>query len=169
MKTLTLFRHAKSSWQYALTDIFRPLNRRGFKQAQFMAQRCILPPPDTIFCSPANRAYSTALFYVQAYTQVTLVLSSELYQKSAQHQLNWLTTLSNELHHVWLFGHNPDLSDLATVLVAMEGQRVQDSQSLQLTTAAYIQLNLPIVAWSELHQGCAEFVSISRPDKKRVV
>ncbi len=35
MKNLYLVRHAKSSWEYDLTDHERPLNKRGFKDANW--------------------------------------------------------------------------------------------------------------------------------------
>jgi phosphohistidine phosphatase len=171
LKTLTLFRHAKSSWIYPLEDIFRPLNRRGFKPAQFMAQHCVLPPPDIIFCSPANRAYSKALFYLQVYELPlnTLHLCAELYQRSAHQQLSWLRTLPNKMDHVWLFGHNPDLSELATVLLEKNRYSDENSKPPELVTAAYIHLNLPIVPWSALQQGSGELVYTKEPNKKQVV
>jgi phosphohistidine phosphatase len=62
MLTLSLLRHAKSSWSDAhAKDIERPLNERGERVAPrmgaFMARQGIVP--DLVLCSPAARARRT--------------------------------------------------------------------------------------------------------------
>lgn len=62
-KTLTLLRHAKSSWKSdALSDFDRPLNSRGRQDAPEMARRLQAAGirPSLIVSSPAKRAWSTA-------------------------------------------------------------------------------------------------------------
>jgi phosphohistidine phosphatase SixA len=99
----------------------------------------------------------------------TLVLCTDLYQKKAQHQVNWLRTLPNKMQHVWLFGHNPDLSELATVLRVKNRHSDENGKPQERVTAAYIHLNLPIVPWSALQQGSAELVYTQEPNKKPLV
>ena len=56
MKTLTLIRHAKSSWKNTeLEDFDRPLNKRGKKDLPGLAMRVSqqLPKPDCLLYSPA--------------------------------------------------------------------------------------------------------------------
>ena len=69
MKNLFLTRHAKSSWDDpGLTDINRPLNKRGKKAAPFMA-KLIMDKGDKLgllISSPANRALSTAKAFGKA-------------------------------------------------------------------------------------------------------
>ncbi len=63
MKTLYLVRHAKSSWeQPELSDLERPLNKRGKKDAPFMGSLLKKKNeiPELIISSPAKRASSTA-------------------------------------------------------------------------------------------------------------
>ena len=63
MKTLTIFRHAKSSWDFPdLTDHDRPLNKRGERDAPVMAERLQTAGvrPSLILSSPAVRAWRTA-------------------------------------------------------------------------------------------------------------
>jgi bisphosphoglycerate-dependent phosphoglycerate mutase len=58
MKTITLLRHAKSSWDNTdLVDFDRPLNARGKKNAPDMAQRLKAAGirPSLILSSPAKR------------------------------------------------------------------------------------------------------------------
>ncbi|MDE0250203.1 MAG: histidine phosphatase family protein, partial [Gammaproteobacteria bacterium] len=62
-RSLTLVRHAKSSWADAgLTDFERPLNRRGLRDAPMMGQRLARAgyQADAIISSPAVRAATTA-------------------------------------------------------------------------------------------------------------
>ena len=63
MKTLTLVRHAKSSWSDThLSDRDRPLNKRGKRDAPVMGKRIVEHGirPSLIISSPAKRAWSTA-------------------------------------------------------------------------------------------------------------
>jgi phosphohistidine phosphatase len=63
MKTITLVRHAKSSWEYDVNDKERPLKKRGFKDANLvsMAFKKRGLEMDWVFSSPANRALSTCM------------------------------------------------------------------------------------------------------------
>ena len=69
MKTLLLLRHAKSSWaDPGQPDFERPLNERGRQTApvigRFLVQRML--KPDTVVCSPAERARETAALVLAA-------------------------------------------------------------------------------------------------------
>ena len=68
MKKIFLIRHAKSSWNDPdLSDLDRPLNRRGKENAPMMAKRMSLnwSPPEAVFCSPALRTRETAQFMAE--------------------------------------------------------------------------------------------------------
>src|ERR1700749_1993424 len=70
MKTLLIVRHAKSSWDSAdISDIDRPLNDRGKRDAPAMAQRIIKTGViiDRFISSPAKRARHTAEYFANAY------------------------------------------------------------------------------------------------------
>ena len=63
MKTLTIFRHAKSSWSHPeLSDHDRPLNNRGKRDAPVMGERLSEAGirPSLILSSSAVRAWTTA-------------------------------------------------------------------------------------------------------------
>ncbi|MDH3266097.1 MAG: histidine phosphatase family protein, partial [Gammaproteobacteria bacterium] len=68
MKTLTIVRHAKSSWQdRGLSDRERPLNKRGKRDAPMMGKRLVAAGvrPSLIISSPAVRAWSTAKVFAK--------------------------------------------------------------------------------------------------------
>ena len=70
MKTLILVRHAKSDWnEPGLSDIERPLNERGKKDAPMMAKRLRKKglKIDAFLSSPAKRAFRTARFFAEEF------------------------------------------------------------------------------------------------------
>ena len=68
MKTLTLVRHAKSSWEdRGLSDRERPLNKRGEHDAPLMARYVAEAGvrPSQIISSPAVRAWTTSSIFAR--------------------------------------------------------------------------------------------------------
>lgn len=68
MKKLVLIRHAKSDWSNPfLEDFDRGLNKRGLKDAPFMAK--VLEKkdikPDLIICSPSLRTKLTSEYFIK--------------------------------------------------------------------------------------------------------
>ncbi|MEM9823622.1 MAG: histidine phosphatase family protein [Bacteroidota bacterium] len=120
MKTVFFIRHAKSSWaDSSLRDIERPLNKRGLRDAPFMAQmlrsRGIIV--DQILSSPANRAYTTATYFADAMQidKASIVVRHDIYEAYPQSILNILHTLPAHLQKVLIFGHNPTFTSLANM------------------------------------------------------
>ena len=71
MKRLILIRHAKSSWSdYSIDDFDRSLNKRGERDAPFMAQKLAEKgiKPDLIVSSPAKRAIICEKVYFSEHT-----------------------------------------------------------------------------------------------------
>ena len=68
MRSLTIVRHAKSSWKdRGLSDRERPLNKRGERDAPIMAKRVAETGirPSQIISSPAVRAWTTAKIFAR--------------------------------------------------------------------------------------------------------
>ena len=68
MKSLTIVRHAKSSWKNrGLSDRERPLNKRGERDAPIMGRRVATAGirPSQIISSPAVRAWTTARVFAK--------------------------------------------------------------------------------------------------------
>ncbi len=156
MRTLLLLRHAKSSWdQPELSDIERPLNKRGEREAPLIGtllrrQKIV---PDQIICSPARRARQTADYVIQScgYTG-RLVVDERLYSTPAQDFAQVLRELPNRVSIVLLVGHNPDMEELASAL---------SGEAVTLATAALAWLRLPLEQWSQFELApTAELVGI---------
>ena len=120
MKHLYLIRHAKSSWSNPLLDDFeRPLNQRGKTNAPFMAKVLLEKQifPDFIFSSPAKRAKTTAeIFAEQLNFTNDIAFEKSLYLTSTKTLLDILHRIPNTYNTVFLFGHNPELTQFANEL-----------------------------------------------------
>ena len=118
MKTLFLVRHAKSSWKdNAQSDRDRPLKARGERDVLDMGKRLsrrniVL---DLIKSSPAVRALATAKVIAKAldYKRKKIVVDGRLYGGTANELIEIISELDDSLDRVMLFGHNPELTDLA--------------------------------------------------------
>ena len=123
MKTLTLLRHAKSSWKDAnLQDRERPLNGRGQRDAPVMAQRINEAGirPSLILSSPAVRAWTTAKIIAHeiGYPLEFLQQEDRLYHASTNKILNIIAEQDTGFNNLMIVGHNPGLTDFANFLVA---------------------------------------------------
>jgi phosphohistidine phosphatase len=112
MKTLYLVRHAKSSWTDPdLSDLERPLNKRGLRDAPFMAKLLYgnETPVDKLISSPAKRALETANFFARQWkiSGSDIVVDSKIYEATPSLLFEVVRGLSDEWDTVFLFGHNP--------------------------------------------------------------
>jgi phosphohistidine phosphatase len=160
MKTLLVLRHAKSSWDEAgLDDHERPLNDRGERDAPRMGllvcDRQLMP--DLIISSDATRARLTAEAMADAAGyEGTILLERRLYHASPADIVDLLrSVVESELQTVMIVGHNPGLEELVTKLT---GARED------VSTAALVQIELPIERWSDLSASTrGTLVDIWRP------
>ena len=121
MKTLTLVRHAKSSWKdRSLSDRERPLNNRGTRDVPVMAKRISDAGirPSLIVSSPAVRAWTTAQVVAGelGYPLEFLQREDDLYLASLDSWLDVVAAQDNGFNSLMLFGHNPGLTDFANFL-----------------------------------------------------
>lgn len=118
MKTVFFIRHAKSSWEDpSLKDIDRPLNKRGLRDAPFMAKvlRGKGALVDQFISSSANRAYTTATFFAKEFDVPTTEIRTEavIYHAYAEEVLHLIRTLDDTLNTICIFGHNPTFTSIA--------------------------------------------------------
>lgn len=112
MKTLYAIRHAKSSWdEPGLSDLDRPLNSRGLRDAPFMAKLLYGKDIqiDRIISSPAKRALETAEFFAKQWKIPVsqIAIERSIYEASSSRILEIARSLSNDWETVFFFGHNP--------------------------------------------------------------
>jgi phosphohistidine phosphatase len=114
LKTLYIARHAKSSWDDpSLSDFERPLNKRGKRDAPFMAGilACRGESPELILSSPAERAKKTAEIY-HHYLGGKLRFEDGIYEATAMRLFYLVQEAFQEANSVMIVGHNPGLTEL---------------------------------------------------------
>jgi len=159
MKTLLLMRHAKSSWKdHSLTDLQRPLKKRGHKDARRMAD--LLKDheliPQKIYASPAQRARETVAEIVERCSYTGEVdYNTALYMPEISQVLELLRNLPADLERVLLISHNPGLESAVQIL---------SGHIESLPTAGIAHISLPIKEWSELSDETrGDLVDLYRP------
>ena len=122
-KTVYFIRHAKSSWaDPGLRDFDRPLNKRGLRDAPFMAQRLyqLVGKMDKIITSPANRAKTTAYYFAKAFgiAEKEVLLKPEVYHAYSDTLVQVVKEFDDNWESVCLFGHNPGFTSVANLFSA---------------------------------------------------
>ncbi|AFH49501.1 Phosphohistidine phosphatase SixA [Ignavibacterium album JCM 16511] len=125
MRQLILVRHAKSSWDNPeLDDFDRPLNKRGKRDAPFMAILLAEKKvkPDLILSSPAVRTKLTAIEIAKklGIDKDKIIWNEKIYLASSSKLLKILTGIDDKVRSVMLIGHNPGLTDLQNYLCKEE-------------------------------------------------
>jgi phosphohistidine phosphatase len=161
MKTLFLIRHAKSSWDDpALPDKDRPLGDRGRRDAPKMGKRLAKRDvkPDLILSSPARRALKTAEIIAKKldYKLKDIVVDDRLYASAVHDLLNVIHKLGDKLERVILFGHNPELTELAHRL---------SSEITHMPTCAVAEFTFNAKSWSHIGKAKLAKVALDYPKK----
>ena len=121
MKTLTIVRHAKSSWKNpGLRDHDRPLNKRGKRDAPVMGQRILDHGirPSQIVSSTAKRAWTTAKIIAAKINYPLEFLHREpsLYLASLDEILDVIAAQDEGFNNLMVVGHNPGMTTLVNFL-----------------------------------------------------
>ena len=160
MKRLVLIRHGKSSWKDpALSDLKRPLKKRGERNAGEMAERLATLGLDVerLYMSPALRVTQT----VERMTEKTgfaagvTEISPELYTFSYEDILLFIKALDSGVQCVALAGHNPAITDLVNFLTLEE--------IANIPTCGIAVLDLEKDGWANLRAGGARLSHYDYP------
>jgi phosphohistidine phosphatase len=147
MRTLTLIRHAKSSWSFpGLDDQDRPLNRRGQRDAPLMGRVLAVRGfhPDLICTSLALRALRTAETIAQAvdYPVPRILLDPRLYHGDSDDLLKWVQSLDDRYPWVAGVGHNPGLNDLV--------DRLAREAPANVPTCGVVEMGFACDRWADV-------------------
>ena len=168
MKTVLLLRHAKSAWgQAGLDDHERPLNKRGERAAEAMAEHIVhnAPRPDLILCSTAVRTRQTLapLVHRLANPAPPIALEKGLYLATEGELLVRLRAVPEEVRTVLLIGHNEGIGELANALAGDGEPATLARLHEKYPTGALATLRLGEVPWQDLAPGHADLVAFVRP------
>ena len=162
MKTLTLVRHAKSSWSDThLSDRDRPLNKRGKRDAPVMGKRMVEHGirPSLIISSPAKRAWSTAKLIAAelSYPIEFLQREDSLYHASLNEFLGVIIAQDNRFNNIMIVGHNPGMTDFADFL--------SPGLTNNLPTAGVVSVQIDQDDWNLYEQPKTELLVYDYPKK----
>lgn len=158
MKSITLVRHGKSSWEFDVSDFLRPLKNRGVDDAKLVANQYVSLGllPGVIYSSPAVRAFSTCKIFLGAFnlSEDSVTIKDDLYDFGGESVINFIKRLPNDYNSVMLFGHNHAFTSIANIF----GDKFIDN----LPTSGLIKINFDISDWKDLKQGTTELLIIPK-------
>lgn len=157
-----LVRHAKSSWDYPqLKDIDRPLNKRGKRDAPFMANYCHNKGIGVshLFSSPAVRAYNTALQFQEEFAIEEISVESDLYFGDESDWMHIINNLESDVKLPAFFSHNPTITYFAN---AFTGDFIDN-----VPTCGIIHLKSECQEWSEVDYNNTVIIGVYFPKKVR--
>lgn len=157
MLTLSLFRHAKSSWANpGQQDFDRPLNERGLDAAPrmgaFMAGHGVTP--DLVLCSPSARTRQTLDLVLPHFAAKPIVLYEDtLYLASASTLIKRIRKLDADIQHAMIVAHDPGLHRLAMELPGSGDPDVLQALAQKFPTAGLAVIVFEGRSWSRVKPG----------------
>jgi len=168
VKTLALFRHAKSDWSDARArDFDRPLNARGLRGALAMGQHIMVGGWhfDRVIASPAVRVAETIEQASKAWGRSFPVeWDRRIYLASSATLIDLLREVGGDPASVLMAGHNPGLEDLIFDLVPQDSANpLRAEVEIKFPTATFAVMELAIERWDQLAERCARLTHLTRP------
>ena len=165
MKTLTLLRHAKSTWDDPVErDFDRPLNGRGRRAAARIGQwlRDEEAVFDDVRASPAVRVRQTIEGIEDGLRRpLRAVFEPRIYLASAVTLLDIVQGFG-DAGGALLIGHNPGLEDLL-LLLTPDADPLREQAEIKYPTATLAILDLAVDAWRDAGPGSATLRHFVRP------
>src|SRR5690606_34139294 len=131
-----LIRHAKSDWSNPLLDDFeRSLNKRGEKNAPFMAKilKKEIQKPDLIISSPSFRTKLTLEYFLKEFEyKGEVIFEKSIYEAPFENLLKVIKNIDDKYKTIFLIGHNPGLNDLANFLLGSFEDNIATSGVLKI-------------------------------------
>jgi phosphohistidine phosphatase len=165
--TLTLFRHAKSSWaEPGLEDFDRPLAERGEQAAPlmgaFLAERGLIP--DLVLCSASHRTRQTlGLAFARLKAQPETQFLDDLYHATVPAFLAILRGAPHDKHHIMLVGHNPGLQALALEMIGGGDPAGRRAIAHKFPSGAVAAMTLDTPNWAGIRPGDAYLTIFMTP------
>lgn len=167
MKTLYILRHGKSSWDEPdLPDHDRPLAPRGRRAAALVGRHLKDKGVklDLILCSTARRAVDTLhLVLDELGGDVTVERERGLYLCGAKVLLERLRDTPDESQHLMLVAHNPDLHELATLMVGEGDEAARAAMAEKFPTGACAAVLFGVTRWRDLEPGSGRLIDYAQP------
>ncbi|HEX4738508.1 MAG TPA: histidine phosphatase family protein [Allosphingosinicella sp.] len=165
MKTLTLLRHAKSSWDDPVKrDYDRPLNPRGRRAARTVGRemRSLGLSFDRILASPARRVVETIEEVALSFGPLDADYDGRIYLASLTTLVELVHETPDSVARLLLVGHNPGLEELALFLACREGP-LRAEVEIKYPTGTLAEIEFATTHWRDIAQGEGTIVRFIRP------
>jgi len=167
MKTLTLLRHAKSSWaDPGARDFDRPLNERGRDAAQAIGREmhALGLAFDAIVTSPAARALETLAEAGKRYGGRLAARADErIYLAPPSTLLKIVAETDDSIDRLLLVGHNPGFESLAALLTDGDETQARADLAEKYPTGALAEIALAVDHWKDVAPGQGRLVRFIKP------
>ena len=149
MKKLVLVRHAKSSWKYNVSDLERPLSKRGKNDANLMSKLLndLSINIDCVFSSISTRTKETAKFFLNNKNK-SIIESPDLYDFSGQKVDLFIKKMDNKLNTVMIFSHNNSCSNLIFKYANI---------NQHVPTCGILIFDFDVSLWSDIELGSCNY------------
>lgn len=142
-----------------LADMDRPLNKRGNRDAPFMAQKMkeLGIEPDYIITSIARRARETAEYFAKEFDikPENFVIETRLYLAGPSDVIEVVQKTPADKQSVFVFGHNPTFTELANHFAGLKIDNVP--------TCGIFQAKAMMDDWSKFKPEHTAFVAFYYP------
>ncbi len=148
MKKIILVRHAKSSWEFNISDHERLLNSKGNNDAHKVSQAIYGKiKPELIVSSDAKRAKTTAEIFISnlKINPENLVLNNLLYDFSGHDLLRVIKSCDNSVNELMIFGHNNAITNFVNAYGSIYIDNVP--------TCGVTIIEFKIENWNEIIKG----------------
>jgi len=156
MKSLTLFRHAKTERDSESgRDFDRRLIERGQTDSKRMGEemRSLGLEFDLVLSSPAARAAETAEL-----AGLTPRFDERIYDAAPGELLAIVQSADSGTGRLAMVGHNPGFERLASRLIG---------QMVEMPTGSLIEIEMPVDRWEDVDDGNGRVVRFVRPKELR--
>lgn len=152
MKSVILIRHAKSSWDFPLSDIDRPIAQRGIQDALLISNHisAFLPPKFIVWSSVARRAKETSYIFAQnlVFPIESIIFREDLYTFDVKELTRIIRSCEDCYQNLILFGHN----DAITKFVNMFGDKPIEN----VPTSGVVQIDFLNEHWKDINKGITQ-------------
>ena len=159
MKSIILFRHAKSDWNATYSsDHQRPINQRGIKASKLMGSYLakINEIPDLIISSSALRALQTMENAISAGKwESKITVKKEVYHASVSTLIHLIKRTKNIYSNICIIGHEPTFSYFL--------KSITDESVFKFPTATMAKIILKVESWNNLDDKSSKLLWIRKP------
>ena len=167
MKKVFLIRHAKAeNLKEGLSDFSRSLVKEGMKESKDIAKKITDEVSDNmiLISSPAHRALETAHIFAEKlnYPAAKILLKDSVYTESSSESfMTLLEEIEDTYDAVMLFGHNPGISEFASLLIT------EKDFQFDIPKSGILEFDFSQNSWKEIEKHTGLLRRVDYPKKYR--